>query len=194
MIPYKGIVLGRLLEEDAGFLQSIIKMTTPKTLVEFGFLYGDSAKAMLEAMDDQAHLHSFDPTVEGKDLGGRFTFYPISQTEFDQIPLENIDFVFLDASHELELNKITFKKLLPKLSDYAIIAIHDTGSWSEGNVWEFEKGKLQADGSWLHCPEEAEFVNWVKEQYPEWQQIHFHSKRQVRHGITLLQKYFKINV
>lgn len=193
MINYNGITLGKILDEDALLLQAIIKMTSPKTLVEFGFLHGDSAKKMLEVMDNEAHLYSFDNTTNGKDLGSNFTFHKLSQTEIDKTDIKDIDFVFIDASHEIELNKETFKKLLPLLTEKAIIIIHDTGSWCDGNVWELERGRLNPDGSWTHCPDEVDFVNWIKENYPEWQQIHLHSKRQLRHGMTLLQKYVKIN-
>lgn len=192
MITWKGITLGRLLDEDAEFLRAIIKMTTPKTVVEFGYLHGDSARIMLGAMDSEARLYSFDNTTNGADPDPRFTFYKLSQTDIDQTDIKDIDFVFLDASHELELNKITFEKLLPIMSKNGIIAVHDTGSWALGNVWEFERGKLNKDGSWMHCPDEVDFVNWIKKEYPEYQQIHFHSSRDVRHGITLLQRYIKL--
>lgn len=189
---YNDIVLGPLLEEDAQFLKAIIKMCTPKVLVEFGYFWGHSAKAMLEAMDADAELHSFDNTKNPVLPDPRFHFYCKSQEEVEGI--ENIDFVFLDASHDLELNKKTFEKLVPYLSPKAIIAVHDTGTWVGGNVFNADLGRKNEKGEWVHCPDELTFVDWVKENHPDFQQIHFHSHRQVRHGITLLQKYVKLDI
>lgn len=187
---YNGIILGPLLKEDAEFLQAIIKMTTPKVLVEFGYFWGDSARAMLEVMREDAELHSFDNTKDPVVVDSRFHFYKKSQEEIEGI--KDIDFVFLDASHELDLNIKTFEKLVPYLSDKAIIAVHDTGTWVGGNVFNVEAGYLKDNGEYVHRPDELEFVNWVKERYPQFQQIHFHSSREVRHGITLLQNYAKL--
>jgi predicted O-methyltransferase YrrM len=180
------IILGPLLDQDEAFLKAIIGMTNPMVVVEFGFLWGDSARGMLEVMDENARLYSFDCTKDGVIDDPRFTFFKKSQEEIEGI--ENIDFVFLDASHDLVLNQKTFEKLMDSMSEKGIIAIHDTGTWVGGNVFNAEMGHMNKKGEWVHCPDEILFVNWIKEKYPEWQQIHFHSSRQVRHGITLLQK------
>lgn len=183
---FEGIVLGPLLDEDALFLQAIIRMTNPKILVEFGYFWGKSSAMMLEVMDEDAELHSYDNTKNPVVDDLRFHFYQKSQEEIEGI--ENIDFVFLDASHELELNKKTFEKLRNNMSEKGIIAVHDTGTWIGGNVFNAEVGHENAKGEWVHCPDEIDFVNWIRETYPEWQQIHLHSSRKVRHGMTLLQK------
>ncbi|CAB4151921.1 COG4122 Predicted O-methyltransferase [uncultured Caudovirales phage] len=193
--PIKGnIQLGPLLDEDAQLLQAVIKMTNPKVVVEFGYFWGKSANAMLAAMDADAELHSFDNT---KDAGhamahtqdARFNFYPMSQDEFWKTQIDKIDFVFLDASHDMELNKNTFLQIKDKLNPKAIIAVHDTGTWIGGNVFDAEAGYLDANGNWVHCPGEIDFVNWLKANHKDFEQIHFHSSRQIRHGITLLQRY-----
>lgn len=187
---YNGIELGPIMKEDALLLQAIIKLTNPRKILELGFFYGESAKKMLEVMDGDSKLISFDNTKNGNIDDPRFIFYRKSQEELDGI--YDIDFCFIDASHEIKLNKKTFEKLKDIMTDGGIIAVHDTGAWLGGNVFEIKKGKLDDNGNWVHCPDEQEFVNWIKETYPEWQQIHFHSKRQVRHGMTLLQKYKKL--
>lgn len=180
--------LGPILDEDVSLLQAVIRMTCPKVLVEFGHFYGKSAKAMLEVMDSEAHLYSYDPTKYAAVVDPRFTFIRKSQDEFE--PLPSVDFVFLDASHELSLNKKTFQQLLPCLSPTAIIAIHDTGTWPS-NVWNRIEGYQMGD-EYVFNPEEREFVNWLKENNPEFEQIHFHTTRQVRHGITIIQRYNKL--
>lgn len=189
MITYQGIELGTLLPEDASLLQAIIKMTNPMNVVEFGFLRGQSTRVMLEVMDQNAKLTSHDNTeVYNIPEDPRFTLKRIGQEDFE--PMENVDFVFLDASHDFELNKQTFEKLQSSLTEDAIIAVHDTGKWF-ANVFEFEKG-YEYDGGWLHSPDERKFMNWIKETYPEYQQIHFNTQSKISHGISLLQKYNKL--
>lgn len=56
-ITYKHSDLGPLLDEDALFLQAIIKMITPKVVLELGHFWGKSAKAMLEVMDMVLHYY-----------------------------------------------------------------------------------------------------------------------------------------
>lgn len=187
MKDYNGQSLGPLMPEDALLLQAVIKMTTPKVLVELGHFWGESARKIIEVMGD-AHLYSYDNTKDSSIDDPRFTFYKKSQEEVD---VPNIDFIFIDASHDIELNKQTFIKLLPLLTDEAIIAVHDTGTWCKGNVFEIEYGHDSPNG-YVHCPDELKFVDWIKENYPDFQQIHFHSSREVRHGMTLLQKYTKL--
>lgn len=190
MKQYNGIELGPLMPEDADFLRSIIEMTNPKTVVEFGHFWGHSAKAMLEVMDEDARLYSYDNTKDSAIKDSRFKFFQKCQTEIEGI--HNIDFVFLDASHDLELNKKTFLKIKDELSEKAIIAVHDTGTWCDGNVFESTMGIELPDGSFVHCPDEIEFINWLQDEYPDFQQIHFHSDTKIRHGITLLQRYTRL--
>ena len=190
MITYNGIELGPLLEEDRKLLQAIILMTDPKNVIEFGFLRGHSTRTMLEVLSPNAMLTSYDNTsVSNIPDDKRFTLKRIGQEEYGGH--ENVDFVFLDASHDFELNKETFKRLLPTLTENAIIAVHDTGKWF-ANVFEFELG-YEHEGGWLHCPDERKFMNWIKEEYPQWQQIHFNTQSKISHGITLLQQYNKLS-
>lgn len=184
------IELGPILEEDGRVLQAIISATTPKVLVELGHCWGASARAMLAVMDSDAVLHSYDNTKDSSiNDDPRFVFHRQSQEEVD---VKNIDFVFLDASHELALNQETFINLLPNLNLKAIIAVHDTGIWIKGHGLNPGRGHELPDGRFVHCPDEIEFVNWINKIYPEFQQIHLHSNFALRHGITLLQQYTKL--
>lgn len=178
--------IGPIQYEDELLLQAIIKMTCPLKCVELGFLEGYSTRKILEAMSNDAQLISYDNSIDGHIDDNRFTFKRLSQTDYDE---SNVDFIFFDASHDLELNKITFEKIIPSLNDGAIIAIHDTGLWNEMII--DTQGKFVSEG-YAHRPDEREFVNWIKETYPNFQQIHFHTLRQIRHGMTILQKYRKL--
>ena len=183
--------LGPLLDEDAEFLKSVIKMTDPKIVMEFGHLFGDSARAMLSVMSEDSKLYSYDCDRETSIKDHRFVYHKISQEKFEPVP--NVDFVFLDASHDLELNKQTFEKLIGCMSLKGIIAVHDTGTWPT-NTYGMDFGKTLPDGRYAHRPSEIMFVNWILETYPEWNQIHFHSDSSLRHGITLLQKKTKLEI
>lgn len=182
------MILGPIQHEDVLLLQAVIKMTQPKKCVEFGFLQGYSSKVLLEAMTDDAALVSYDPTVKGMLPDSRFTFKKLSQTKYEE---PEADFVFFDAAHELELNKETFEKVLPTLNDGAIIAVHDTGLW---DVMVEDVGGHWIGNGYAHRPEERQFINWIKETYPDFQVINFHTLNRTRHGITLLQKYNKLVV
>jgi hypothetical protein len=37
-------------------------------------------------------------------------------------------------------------------------------------------------------PDERAFVNWLLDEHPEFSQVHFHSRRTTRCGITVLQR------
>lgn len=173
------IRLGPIQDEDVLLLQAVIKMTYPVQLVELGYLNGYSTQKILEVMREDAHLTSYDNTVSWSDIQDqRFTFKNKSQTEVSE---KNIDFIFFDASHDFEINKQTFEKL--DLTEGAIIAIHDTGLW---NTMVMDTGGYWIGGGYAHRPGEREFVEWLKEK--GYNAINFHTLKETRHGMTLLQK------
>jgi predicted O-methyltransferase YrrM len=171
--------LGPVQNEDVLLLQAVIKMTCPVQLVELGYLNGFSTQKILEAMRDDACLTSYDNTIQDSSITDkRFTFKNKSQTEVNE---QNIDFIFFDASHDFEINKKTFENL--DLADKAIIAVHDTGLW--------DKMILDTGGHWVgngyaHRPDEIKFVDWLKGK--GYNSIDFHTLKETRHGMTLLQK------
>lgn len=171
--------LGSLQQQDKDLIKAIIKMTKPSVLVEFGHLLGESARSMLEVMGD-AKLISYDNTVDSKITDSRFVFRRKCQSEYNEPDL--VDFVFLDASHKLDLNIKTLEAL--NLNDNAIIVVHDTGVWTKnvGATYGYWK-----DGFYYHCPEEREFINWIKEN-TDFNVINLHTTKEIRHGITLLQR------
>merc|ERR1712232_232567 len=88
--------------------------------------------------------------------------------------------------------------LVNVLSQDAIVAIHDTGCWSKQYLdahsprWHRELPVTLNNGfQWLchgNSVEERRFVNWIRQKYPEFVEINFHTKRYLRNGVTLLQK------
>ncbi len=192
---------GPVQREEALFLYSLLRVIRPETVVEIGFLNGRSALNFLCGLDSDAHLYSFDLdkvcAARARDLFGhdpRFTFRIRSQAELttDDIDGREADFVFLDASHDLDLNRETFRRLLPLMAPDAILAVHDTGTVPRrfvlpGHYW------LESGFGWIGderevMPGERAFLNWLHDEHPEFSQVHFHSRRTVRCGVTLLQR------
>lgn len=173
------INLGPIQYEDVLLLQAVIRMTYPKQLVELGYLNGYSTRKLLEVMTEDARLTSYDNTVSSSDITDpRFTFKNKSQTECDE---KGIEFIFFDASHDLEINKQTFENL--DLAEHCIIAVHDTGLW---NRMVMDTGGYWIGDGYAHRPGEIAFVQWLKEK--GYNAINFHTLRETRHGMTLLQK------
>jgi predicted O-methyltransferase YrrM len=192
---------GPVQREEALFLYSLLRVVRPRTVVEIGFLTGRSALNFLCALDDDARLYSFDIdetcAARARDLFGhepRFTFRTRSQAELtpDDIDGREADFVFLDASHDLDLNRSTFSRLLSLMAPNAILAVHDTGTIPRhfvrsGHIW------LESNTGWIDderevMPDERAFLNWLLDEHPEFAQVHFHSRQTVRCGITVLQR------
>jgi predicted O-methyltransferase YrrM len=192
---------GPIQREEALFIYSILRVVRPQTAVEIGFLNGRSALNLLCGLDPDARLYSFDIdeacAARARDLFGhdpRFTFRMRSQAELTpgDIDGRKADFVFLDASHEFDLNRETFRRLLPLMAPDAILAVHDTGTVPRRFVVPGHYF-LASETGWVGderevMPDERAFLNWVLDEHPEFSQVHFHSRHTVRCGITVLQR------
>lgn len=204
LLSYRGEnAIGPLQVDEALALFGIVRSLCPKTVVEFGFFHGHSAFNFLQALGPDARLVSFDIDEESAQraftefkFDGRFTFLHKSQTEFSPADLDGdqADLVFFDAAHELELNQITFGKIKACLAPSALIIVHDTGLWHKNHFQPIHHEFVQTmSGRWLdesryaHQPGERRFIDWIQENHPGFQAIHFHSLRTLRHGFTILQ-------
>jgi predicted O-methyltransferase YrrM len=198
---YNELMIGPVQRDEALMLHGLIRVVRPATIVEIGFLRGHSAFNFLRAMDDEARLYSFDidPRAERRARllasDPRFTFRLRSQTEIGAADIDGrrADFVFLDASHALELNKQTWRRLIELLDDTAIVAVHDTGSVPRPLFEATDHWAIHIEEGWVNdefevIGDERGFVNWILEAHPEFAQVHLHSRRTIRCGITLLQK------
>jgi predicted O-methyltransferase YrrM len=170
-------VFGPSQLDDLGLLFATIKEIRPRVLVEIGCHRGDSTRTLLSAADSDATLYSFDPAADSarymrqlrrlaKQINASSSGPPLPTWVYQQLDgraiqpahvggaTGHVDFVFLDAGHRLEDNKMIFKALVPLLTDRAVVAIHDTGFWSKtwldrqriNTTWRF--------GRWL-TPREA---------------------------------------
>ncbi|RYE37348.1 MAG: class I SAM-dependent methyltransferase, partial [Hyphomicrobiales bacterium] len=196
--------IGPLQRDEAIALFGIVRTLQPKVVVEFGFFHGHSAFNFLQAMTPDAELFSYDIDAESQrraqdELGfdARLHFFAKSQTDFaaDDIGGKPIDFVFFDAAHELDLNQLTFQKILPHLAADAMIAVHDTGLWHRAHFGELHRefveempGKWESADCYAHQPGEREFIDWIRTIEPAFGALHFHSTATLRHGFSLLQR------
>jgi len=218
--------------DDLGILYAAIKETRPKTMVEIGFADGDGTRTLLSAADPGATCYSFDPVphpgavdklkAQVPSTGRNFVFYQKSGEEItpEDVGWAKIGFVFLDAAHNMTQSVGMFEKLLPMLTEDAIVAVHDTGAWGKKFVdehmddehvkewWQFMEKNMKAwyPGDWPlkihgtgdeqyyihpHADHERHFINWITEVHPEWSVMNFHSLNTLRNGVTMLQKQRK---
>lgn len=192
---------GPVQRDEALFLYGLLRVIRPQTVVEIGFLAGRSALNFLAALEPTARLYSFDIQERwgrrARELFGhdsRFTFVLRSQSDVTAADVDHrpVDFVFLDASHDLLLNQATFTRLLPLLSERVIVAVHDTGTVPR-RLFPSWHWLLDSDAGWVGDeyegrPGNRAFVNWLLEVRPEFAQMHFHATTTIRCGITLIQR------
>lgn len=203
--------IGPLQQPEALLLYSIVKMTLPQTIVEFGFFNGHSAFNFLQAMPKNAQLYSYEISDKSAKRAakefpkdGRFKFLHKSQTEFcpADIDKRTVDLVFFDAAHDLKLNQQTFELIYPSLSAEAILCIHDTGLWNKEYFLDIHSTFVHEQGnkhwinesSYAHQNEERMFLNWILDTYPAFQAVHFHSMQTLRHGLSILQQNRKLTI
>lgn len=180
-------VLGPILEEDIAFLQGLLLQTMPKVVVEYGYLLGVSAKAMLDVLSPDARLTSIDANPLCVPLSDpRFTLLIQDQTSTHGIP-SRIDFCFLDASHGLEPNKQTFLTVFSRLSKGGIILVHDTGVWPCNPYTGYSVGEDRG-AYYVHHPEELAFINWVSTQMQTANVVNLRTLSAFRHGFTIIQR------
>jgi hypothetical protein len=190
---------GPIQRDEALLLYALVKTVDPKTMVEFGFLAGHSALNFLKAMSQDARLYSYDISDMSKVLSSnfrdpRFKFFFKSQTDFEPSDVDNrpVDLVLFDASHDLSLNIATFHKIKDCLNEKALIMVHDTGIWHiNPKGFQSPEGYFLGglpDLGYIHRPGERRFVNYIRENLPDFDQIHLHSTSKFRHGLTVLQR------
>jgi hypothetical protein len=199
---------GPVHRDEALILFALTRVLCPQTIVEFGFALGQSALSFLLAADSDCRVFSYDYSKSAAETAtkcfGHFKNLRLiakSQTDFSSEDIENrkIDLCFLDASHDLAHNLKTFELIQPSLSETAIVAVHDTGTWQRKFFTSRHHAFPTSDfgrkfGRWLDAEqfqpsaEDRLFVNHLLSHNPNFSQIHLHSANTLRNGITLLQK------
>jgi predicted O-methyltransferase YrrM len=199
----EGPMQGPLQRDEALFLHALVRVLRPRTVVELGFFRGHSAFNFLCALDPDARLYSFDVDPDcaqtARERFGhdpRLIFRVRSQDALttDDLDGRPADLVFIDAAHDLALNETTFERLVELLAPEAIVAIHDTGTVPRELLgipdghWLLDVPRVWVDDEFEHQPGERAFVNRLLERHPEFAQVHLHSRRTIRAGLTVLQR------
>ena len=196
--------IGPLQRDEALLLAALVRVTRPRTLLEFGFSRGHSAMNFMEVMGPDAKLYSFDIDPLSREIAttafareGRFKYIHKSQTDFEAGDVDGrmVDFCFIDAAHDLTLNQETWRRIALHLSERAIVAVHDTGTWhrerfTSRHVEIAAKSPQNWIGADVFQPhkDERQFVNWICEQPGGWSALHLHTNNTIRHGVTVLQR------
>lgn len=206
--PDHEVVIGPLQRPEAMLLYSLVLVMRPKRIVELGFYKGDSCTALAAAAKEINRLvgynhtivESYDIRVNQIDVDVILKDYPntiinmMDQRQVHMVLGPEIDFLFIDAAHNLEINKETWNTLEPKLSSNSVVMVHDTGLWVDA----FTPSEIPKQGvrgvirqnvtGYFHQPDEVAFVQWITNTYPSWIKMDFMSINAFRHGFTLLQK------
>lgn len=159
----------------------------PKVVVEYGYLLGVSAKAILDVLPPDARMVSIDANAECTPLSDpRHTLLIQGQESTKGIP-PHIDFIFLDASHGFEQNRETFLHVYSRLTAHGVILVHDTGIWPSNPYPNYPVGELRGD-HYVHHPEEHQFINWITNHISTAQVVNLRTLRAFRHGFTIIQR------
>lgn len=203
--PEHEFVIGPIQRSEAIMLYGLIKTLRPRRVIELGFYKGDSCSVLCAATatDPNATVESYD--INWVDEGAKNALkaqYPHLSVELcdqrlvmDRTITDNrlVDFLFLDASHDFEINKATWATFLPRFSSNAVVMVHDTGLWvdehcPDGLSRHGQYGHKHGHNGRFHQPDEVLFVKWITSTYPNWRRMDFMSVNTFRHGFTLLQQ------
>jgi predicted O-methyltransferase YrrM len=198
---YDEATVGPLQRDEALLLFGLVRVMRPLTVVEIGFYRGHSAYNFLAALDDEARLYTFDldpgcDAIAERRFGDepQVVYRRRAQQELtaEDVDGRPVDLVFIDGAHDLALNQETFGRLLEMMTPRAVVAVHDTGTVPRRLMPSWFAEAVPA-GRWVgdayeHQADERAFVNWLREAHPAFAQIHLHSERTPRSGLTLLQR------
>ena len=104
------IVLGPIQDDEAVFVYGLIKSIRPKTVIECGMGRGYSTINILQAIEQDSLLFTFDIEILNKNSQAfkdkRFKFITKSQGNFEHSDIDNriIDFIYLDNGHYFDVN------------------------------------------------------------------------------------------
>ncbi len=204
-------VIGPVQRSEAILLHGLVLVNRPRRVVELGFYRGDSTEALCAAtVGTGAVVVSYDLHLDHGRAAEMMARYPhLEVRQGDQRHAEShldaaaapIDFLFIDASHDLATNQDTWRALEPRLAPDAVVAVHDTGLWCHDAIDNGRYGHWGTAGTvaWVghaaepvrgrfHQPHEVAFVRWIVDAFPAWAKMDFMSTRTFRHGTTVLQR------
>ena len=186
---YSEEALGPIQHDEAILLYGMVKAVRPQVVLEFGSCLGYSTRVWLEA--GVPKVFAVDamimPPVEDmeKEFAPRLKSMELDMRKYEPEMTGAVDFVFFDAGHDFEVNKLVFEKLIPRP---AMIAVHDTGTWAKPFVRPIHQkyGGVETPEGIVHQPGEVQFADWL-EKSKGLRRMDFHSKHTLRHGLSIFQ-------
>jgi len=188
---YSEEALGPIQHDEAILLYGVVKSTRPQSVLEFGACCGYSTRVWLEAGVPKVFAVDaliMPPVTDmEKEFAPRLKAMEMDMRKYEAEMTGPVDFVFFDASHDFEVNKMVFEKLSPRPK---MIAVHDTGTWAREFIRPIHKkhatlGVETPDGL-MHQPGEVKFADWL-EKTVGLRRLDFHSKHTLRHGLSIFQ-------
>lgn len=150
------------LGETAAYLDDIegeityllVRHTQPKVIVEISPHCGWSTFWILSAIkqNKKGNLYSYDIIDDSERLiptelqKGRRRFFKGDVREKLKLIPKNIDYLFMDSDHSAGFCRWYIRNIFPKLSNNAIISVHDIFHYSD-EPWQFEESRIISD--WL---------------------------------------------
>ena len=201
--PVNELVLGPIQRSEAIAIYGLLRTIRPRRVIEIGFGEGDSTEALLAGIRGfpGATVTSYDIRVSwahASSLKKKYSNLEVIQADQTTLQLgpDQVDFLFLDASHDFDLNKIFWNNNVDILGPGAYVVIHDTGMWADGYFNDAslagfgKRGTLRGIEGRFHQPGEVEFVDWVTstESRSPWTRVDIGSRNCFRHGFTVLQR------
>ena len=195
-------VIGPIQRSEALALFGLLRVLRPRLVVEMGFLHGDSTAVLCAATAgcEGARVISVDRDHNAAAVDALRARYPhLEFQRADQraarLPDDGapIDFLFVDCSHDFDINCAMWAALEPRLAPNAVVMVHDTGLWADGPTpaqyrgWG-QAGEARGARGWFHQPAEVRFVRWVTDTHADWARMDFLCTHVWRHGFTLLQR------
>jgi hypothetical protein len=170
-------------------------MIRPAVVLEIGSLWGHSARCFLEGGAQSVIAVDLVVTPQLLRLAAAFPNLQIVRDRQESFPLDvlggrGIDLLFLDASHEFELDCQTFLRLRPHLQPKALVIVHDTAPWRKALMKDCHREQARDAGIdcgeyHIHQPDAVRLVEWLNGQGLSC--INLGSEGCLRHGLSIFQ-------
>ena len=208
------IVCGPVQDDEALLLFGLLKTLRPQYVLEIGVHAGVSTKVIAEALagHDGGTLYAVDLRIRNNvrrnlaPFGSGVKLLERNMLTLTAEHLDNktFDFIFLDASHIYHHYVALFPFLQSILSPNGFIMTHDTGLHvNSSHLQEICGGFMTAKGCYCdgvglcgfpHRKDNRRFSNWVLAGFPDWQVVHLHTFRRIRHGLTMMTRKRKLGM